>query len=458
MREHHLTSQRHRDHSRDGTSLRRQRNSARFSEPKIKNRISYRERVLLAPTAAMGLHAPLLEACRSQSSASRLQLALLVSLFVLWGACNALNDVLIRQFKKAFTLTDAQSGLVQTAFYCGYFLGALPAAWVARRHGYKVCVCLGLGLVCAGSALFWPSSRGAAPWYASLLGCLYLLAFGLAFLECSANPWIVLLAERRRAGSGTRALNLAQSFNPLGSVGGVLLGRTLILGSDRVEAVGSAYLVLGLIFAAISVGFALTRFPAGDGRASGSARQPLRAAVLLGCLRHRGFCRGLAAQFVCIGAQTCVWSYQIRYTRAVLPAISDQRAADFLLASLTLFLVGRFASSAVLRCVAADVLLCAQCTLAAALCVLVWRSADRLGALALCAVSPCFGMAFPTIFALSLAQLDPDRIEVGASLLVMAIVGGCVPDGAQRTHARSIARPMAHRACPIARSAPPPTA
>jgi MFS transporter, FHS family, L-fucose permease len=160
------------------------------------------------------------------------QLLLLISLFILWGACNALNDVLIRAFQTALSLGDAESSLVQTAFYTGYCLGALPAAALARCRGYKICVCVGLGLVCSGSALFWPCSRGSAPWYPPLLGCLYLLAFGLAFLECSANPWVVLLAERRRSGSGTRALNLAQSFNPIGSVGGVLLGRQLILANS----------------------------------------------------------------------------------------------------------------------------------------------------------------------------------------------------------------------------------
>lgn len=137
---------------------------------------------------------------------TRWQLALLLSLFILWGACNALNDVLIRAFQTSLTLSDAESSLVQTAFYMGYCLGALPAAALARRRGYKTCVCTGLGLVCVGAALFWPCSRTSDPWYPLLLGCLYLLAFGLAFLECSANPWIVLMAERRKAGTGTAAL------------------------------------------------------------------------------------------------------------------------------------------------------------------------------------------------------------------------------------------------------------
>ena len=108
----------------------------------------------------------------ARTSSSRWQLGLLVSLFVLWGACNALNDVLIRQFKKAFTLTDTESSLVQTAFYSGYLFGSLPAAAVARRCGYKACVCCGLALVVLGALLFWPCTHSASPAYAALLACL----------------------------------------------------------------------------------------------------------------------------------------------------------------------------------------------------------------------------------------------------------------------------------------------
>ena len=313
---------------------------------------------------------------RERSSAW--QLSLLVSLFILWGACNALNDVLIRQFKLAFTLSDMRASLVQTAFYFGYLLGGLPAAFLARKCGYKATVCFGLALVCIGAGLFWPSARAARPSYEALLLCLYLLAFGLAFLESSANPWIVLLGERRREGFGTAALNLAQAFNPLGSVGGVLLGRQLILGSETVEAVGTAYLALGALFLLVMIAFCCTRFPAGDGR-SQAHRQRLQLSTIIGCLRRRAFACGVCAQFLNIGGQTCVWSFAIRYTRVALPDLPDRQAADALLLSLVLFLVGRFASTALLRCVRAPVLLATQCTLAAALCVVAAASSGFLG-------------------------------------------------------------------------------
>ena len=151
------------------------------------------------------------------------QLSLLVSLFFLWGAANNLNDILIRQFTKAFGLDSVHASLVQSFFYGGYFFGALPAAWLARRRGFKFAVCFGLCLFSAGALLFYPASWNGGEYFA-FLGCLGLIAFGLAFLEASANPWVVTLAERRRPGSGVRALNVAQGFNPLGCIAGVFVG------------------------------------------------------------------------------------------------------------------------------------------------------------------------------------------------------------------------------------------
>ena len=373
------------------------------------------------------LGAPLLlpQRCR-QSAATHTQLLLLVLLFILWGACNALNDVLIRTFKTAFTLTDYMSSLVQSAFYFGYLAGGLPAACIARRYGYKICVCAGLGLVCAGAAAFWPVSRVEQPSYTGLLGCLYLLAFGLAFLETSANPWIVLLAERQRVGSGTKALNIAQSFNPVGSVLGVLLGRQLILGASHpVEEVGHVYMILAITFACVAIAFVIVRFPAGDGR-GGARRQALGCGHVVGCLRSRGFRCGLGAQFLNIGAQTCVWSFTIRYVMVEQPGTSEQRAGDALLLSLCLFLAGRWASSALLNCLPADMLLAAQCALAALCCLIASVAGGVGGLVALVMISPCFGMAFPTIFALSMAHVDAEHAEVGASLLVMSIIGGAL--------------------------------
>jgi FHS family L-fucose permease-like MFS transporter len=156
---------------------------------------------------------------------------LLISLFFLWGAANNLNDVLIKQFKKAFRLDDLQSGLVQSFFYIGYFSFALPAAWVANRFSFRVAIVAGLLLFAVGSLLFLPAAAMFS--YPMFLFALLVIGSGLAFLETSANPYVTQLGAPEGA---TWRLNLAASFNPLGSIMGVMVGRVFILGTELSEA------------------------------------------------------------------------------------------------------------------------------------------------------------------------------------------------------------------------------
>src|SRR5688572_6910016 len=157
---------------------------------------------------------------------ARLYLAatvLVTGLFVLWGTANNLNDTLIAQFKKAFLLSDFQSGLVQSAFYIGYFVFAMPAAMFMRRFGYRAAVVLGLALYAAGAFLFYPAAEART--YSFFLGALFVIASGLAFLETSANPLITVMGPPETA---DRRLNFAQAFNPFGAISGVIIGRQLI--------------------------------------------------------------------------------------------------------------------------------------------------------------------------------------------------------------------------------------
>src|SRR3990170_1801421 len=153
-----------------------------------------------------------------------LAIGLIVSLFFLWGMANNLNDVLIPHFRKAFSLSDLASGLVQSAFYLGYFLVAIPASLFMQRFGYKRAVIFGLVLYGAGALLFWPSAEARS--YLFFLGALFVIASGLAFLETAANPMVATLGEPEGA---ERRLNFAQAFNPLGSIAGVVIGREFIL-------------------------------------------------------------------------------------------------------------------------------------------------------------------------------------------------------------------------------------
>lgn len=157
--------------------------------------------------------------------------ALIVSLFFLWGVANNLNDILIKQFKKAFELSDFRAGLVQSAFYAGYFLLALPASFAMRRFGYKTALLVGLLLYSVGAFLFYPAA--ALRTYGLFLGALFVIASGLAFLETAANPLVTVLGPAEGA---ARRLNLAQSFNPLGSITGVLIGQHFIFSGTELTA------------------------------------------------------------------------------------------------------------------------------------------------------------------------------------------------------------------------------
>ena len=163
-----------------------------------------------------------------ERAASPRALILVTGLFFLWGVANNLNDVLIAHFRHAFTLTDFQSGLVQSAFYLGYFCFAIPAALTMTRFGYKAGVITGLILFGTGALLFWPAALSLS--YPMFLFALFVIASGLAFLETAANPMVATLGPPEGA---ERRLNFAQSFNPAGSITGVFLGATLILPRPR---------------------------------------------------------------------------------------------------------------------------------------------------------------------------------------------------------------------------------
>ena len=289
--------------------------------------------------------------------------ALIVALFFLWGMANNLNDILIAQFKKAFTLSDFRAGLVQSAFYLGYFLLAIPAGMFTRRFGYKGAVVVGLLLYACGAFLFWPAAQLRT--YGMFLLALFVLASGLAFLETSANPFATVLGPPETA---AQRLNLAQAFNPLGSITGVVIGQQFIFSgiehtpadiaamsvaeraaylASESTAVQLPYLVIGLVVVGWASLILVTRFPNTDQHATnvhhGSALQ-------LRSLRHNSrFVLAVVAQFFYVGAQVGIWSYLIRYVQATLPGTPQKLAANFLTASLIAFMVGRFTGTALMR-------------------------------------------------------------------------------------------------------------
>ncbi|WP_266158181.1 L-fucose:H+ symporter permease [Dyella silvatica] len=378
---------------------------------------------------------------RQAARASLLPLVLIISLFFLWGVANNLNDVLITQFKKVFTLTDFQAGLVQSAFYLGYFLVAIPAGIFMRRFGYKNAVICGLTLYGVGALLFWPAASLGT--YGFFLFALFVIASGLAFLETSANPFVTLLGPRETA---AYRLNLAQAFNPLGSITGILIGQQFIFSgiekspaqlaamsaltrsaylAQETSAVQLPYLVIGLAVLGWALLILVTRFPlphhADDEVLSSAGRSVL--GKLLGDHRFRW---ALAAQFFYVGAQVGVWSYLIRYVQGTMPGTSAKEAANYLTASLVCFMAGRFAGTVLMRYIAPVRLLAAFSTLNVLLAGLAVLWTGHVGAYALVACSFFMSVMYPTIFALGVEGRGDEERKLGSAMLVMTIIGGAV--------------------------------
>jgi MFS transporter, FHS family, L-fucose permease len=352
-----------------------------------------------------------------------LAFVLIVSLFFAWGIANSLNDILIPQFKKAFILTDLQTGLVQSAFYAGYFLLAIPASLFSRRFGYKAAVICGLVIFGLGAFLFLPAAKMHA--YPFFLGALWVIASGLAFLETSANPLVTVLGAPETSG---RRLNFAQAFNPLGSLTGVFVGRWFILSDHKLSseqlsfAVVGPYMTISVCILIAALIFCLVKFPP---VATQRTREADPAGGFLPLFHHPRFLFGVMAQFFYICAQVGVWSFTIRYAQHAVPNIPVTRAADILFWSLFAFMVGRFVGTALMGRIRPEKLMAIYAGTAAVLTLIATVVGGWTGVYALAATSFFMSIMFPTIFAGAIRDLG-SLTKSGSSFLVMAIVGGAV--------------------------------
>jgi MFS transporter, FHS family, L-fucose permease len=363
---------------------------------------------------------------------------LVTALFFLWGVPNNLNDVLIRQFMKSFAITRFQAGLVQSAFYMGYFLLATPAALLMRKIGYKFGIVVGLLLFASGTFLFWPAALVGR--YGFFLFALFVIASGLAFLETASNPFIAQLGSPE---SAARRLNFSQAFNPLGSICGVLVGTVFIfsgveLTPQQTAAMQAAhtydaylrhetmrvvapYLVVGLIALIWAVLIARTKFPTITREHEDAPQEHGSFKELLG---YPSFLFAVVAQFLYVGAQVGTWSYFIQYVQDATNQ-PEKIAGYFLTGTLVAFGLGRFSSAALMRYVKPANLMGIYCLINIVLVAVGVAFPGWLGLWAIFVTSFFMSVMFPTIFALGIDGLDQNT-KIGGSLIVMAIVGGAV--------------------------------
>ena len=373
-------------------------------------------------------------------------LFLLISgLFLLWGIPNNLNDVLIRQFMKSFALTRFEAGLVQSAFYLGYFAFALPAGLLMRRRGYKAGFLTGLLLFGGGCFLFWPAAVFGR--YSFFLAALFVVASGLAFLETAANPFIAQLGP---TATSERRLNLAQAFNPVGAILGVLAGTRFIfsgveLTPTQVATMRAAntyaaylhteqlrvvipYLVIGAAALTWAVLILLTRFPAFIHAREHAARQLAQhhggGGDWRALFRSTPFVLALFAEFFYVGTQVGTWSYFIQYAQEY--AHTTEKVAGLLLTcTLGAFGIGRLSSAWLMQRILPSRLMLLYAATNVVLVLFAVLAPGWSGLMAILLTSFFMSLMFPTIFALGLKDLGPNT-NVGGSLLVMTVIGGAV--------------------------------
>ncbi len=370
-----------------------------------------------------------------------LAFVIVTSLFFSWAFAAALNDILIRQFQKALDLTRAQSSVIQLAFYIGYFCAALPAGLVIRRAGYKRTIIIGLALYAAGAFLFYPAAN--AEKYAYFLAALYIIAFGLAFLETAANPYVSILGNPKTASS---RLNLAQSFYGLGAMFGPIVGGAFIFSGiehTRAElaamsavqmvafrtaesaAVKGPYIAVGIGICVLALLVALTPFPTLHDESAPATHGINRWGRVFATLRHRRLRWAVIAQFCYVGAQVTVWSFFIDFTKAMMPGLPERSAAFLLSASLGMLMIGRFSGAFIQAHIAPARLLSFYAAANVLLCLMASVASGWLAVGALWSTSFFMSIMFPTIFALGVEDLR-DETEFGSSFLIMSIIGGAI--------------------------------
>ena len=369
---------------------------------------------------------------------------LITSCFALWGFANDITNPMVKAFSKIFRMSATDGALVQVAFYGGYFAMAFPAAMFIRRYSYKAGVLVGLGLYALGAFMFYPAKMTGE--YYPFLIAYFILPCGLSFLETSSNPYILSMGTEETA---TRRLNLAQSFNPMGSLLGMYVAMNFIqaklnpldtasragLTPAEFEAVKEydlsvligPYLVIGLVILAMFVLILFWRMPKnGDKNHNIDFVPTLRRIFAMPHYRE-----GVIAQFFYVGVQIMCWTFIIQYGTRVLMAdgMAEQAAEvtsqQYNILAMIIFCCSRFICTFLLRYVNTGRLLTVLAIVGGLLVVGVIGLQNIYGLYCLVGVSACMSLMFPTIYGIALTGLGDDA-KFGAAGLIMAILGGSV--------------------------------
>lgn len=362
---------------------------------------------------------------------------LVTSLFALWGFANAVTDPMVQAFKKVLELSNSQAAWVQMAFYGGYFCMALPAAMFMRKYSYKTGILIGLGLYSGGALLFYPAAITEQFWFFCL--GLYVLTFGLAFLETAANPYILAMGDKRTA---TQRLNLAQAFNPVGLIAGLFVAQQFVLKklqSDDIAdfsaldeaskilvrtsdllVIRNPYVILGLVLLAVFILFLVNKMP--QSKDEGGMPSIGKTFAVLG--KNKKYVLGVLAQILYVGGQIMCWTYIYQYAEAIM--IDSVTAGYYQMAAFILFTLGRAIGTYMLRFMSSGKLLMYFALLAIACAAGVIIIEGVLGMYCLVGISFCMSLMFPTIYGIALEDLTEEQSKVGSAGLIMAIVGGAL--------------------------------
>ena len=375
-----------------------------------------------------------------------LSFILITSLFALWGFANDITNPMVAAFQTLMELSAAKASMIQFAFYGGYATMAIPAALFIRKYSYKSGILLGLGLYAFGAFLFIPAA--AYQEFTFFCFSLYILTFGLAFLETTANPFILSLGDKE---TSTRRLNMAQAFNPVGSLSGMAVASFLILPnliSDKRDAAGEIifstlneaekadirlhdlavirdpYVALGLIVLCVFMVIALTKMPKVREEEAIEGKPHTVKQTLGNLWKDKIYREGVFAQVCYVGAQIMVWTFIIQYADHL--GINKATAQMYNIIAMSLNLSGRFIGTYIMKFVNTRRLLtlfgvgASVCTIGA-ICI-----EGMIGLYSLILISLFMSIMFPSIYGIALENVDTQDTKLGAAFLVMAIVGGAL--------------------------------